>query len=362
MASNEHPSLDKSPQYKKFVTDRDKALERILQNYKNSHALVLKKLYSLIVDSSLFLWHQNQKIPQGRFQIQNKLFYPFNDALHATYELFIRMRRSVYILSYLGEAEAIGQALGKKTKVYLPKQEINLAIAEEHPLGGKLYERLNYTFNNLMRKVEGQIELSLITDESTEELLERIDRVMPSPVVVKRPEKQLRKLTEAEISRKPKVDFITGIYDEEEWNEMLEDYKTKNPMYTQFSRSEEPVEGDVRLEWEVERDINHDFLTTVRDAQKEASYAAEPNGIVDTVWLSESHETLCEHCEWRDGLTSKEIEDKIESMEDDPKTYGALIPPMHPHCHCDFAPVTKKDLELKPDKLTSKDFYEWLED
>jgi hypothetical protein len=80
------------------------------------------------------------------------------------------------------------------------------------------------------------------------------------------------------------------------------------------------------------------------------------------IWITVSHKTLCDHCEWRDGLTSKEIEEQMDEREDDPENYGAVVPPLHPFCFCKVAPVTKELLDAIPDNKTKKDFYEWLND
>ena len=376
------PSLDQSPNYKRFIEERDKALEHIFLKYRLANTLVMDQLKSMILS------HVHSVVAQGKRGLphfETLLKANFSMAAQASAELMLRQRASTFILAKVGEAEAIGRALGKVQKVDASKEAIDQAIHADTMYGGHPFDRIEYYYNKLMRKVLSSVEHALLVEESIEDALKRVEKAFPKTYTFERPKRQLRRLKEAEDPEwlkkakediedelaakglaleipieKIKQDMMQGIVDEETWEAMVQEYLSEYLPTTSYTRSAADFTiddaGNKVYDWELENEESTDFVRGVRKPQKDA---ANENGIIDLMWIAVSHKTLCESCQWRDGLVSSEIEDKLKSEHEDDDV-DAIVPPAHFNCYCKMAPVTQELLDATPDDSVEKEFNEWL--
>lgn len=377
------PSLDQSKTYKRFIEERDLALERISQRYSASQSIVMDHLIELTMDIVTAMHGRIPNIAYKPHREYEKIETIFLMASTASIDLFKRMRRSTYLLAYTGEAEAIGKALGRQTRADLNHQDIHDTKNADTFYGGSLESRITLYYNRLMRKIFNAIELGIVSEDNLSDFEDRVRSAFPKPYTFKRPKRELRSLREAdipdwlkkaqeefksehvtepnvyELSKDPKVDMMTGIIPDDEWDAMVKDYKSEYLPESTFARSAQDytdVDGVRKYDWELEQELTNDFVDQVRSGQDDA---ANKNGIEDMLWISVSHKTLCKSCEWRDGLTSTEIEDKLKTEHSD-DDIDAIVPPAHMNCFCRIAPVTKELLDATPDDSKTKEFDEWL--
>jgi hypothetical protein len=131
----------------------------------------------------------------------------------------------------------------------------------------------------------------------------------------------------------------------------------KNPFSREPLRPELP-EGDKIYGWELEQQLTHDFVKSVRDGQIDA---ANVNGINEFIWIAIIDQRTCELCcEWRSGLTTSEIEKTLADNPELKEHCDVVVPPAHFNCRCGIAPVAI-DLETTDIQTTdAKEFDDWL--
>lgn len=347
------PGLNESPVYRKFIQERDKALEKILAN---SHARITDYSRAAFreIESECSLLchrHESQTFPQATRVLVHQLsdriahsFYYLGILIHR--ELTALMRRS-YVLSAVGEAEAIARATGDASYKVEAKnaKQVN-------------QERIQYNLNLTRYKILKAFEQGLVLDESTSEIMDRVRKSFPVVNQYKKPPRVLKPLKESE--RDPIKDAAQGFVTDEEWQDVVNDYVTTYiPQYSQrgdyvVDVKQDSGEYEERYGWEIESETNHAFVDQVRSGQNET---ANQNGYTDMVWISILDDRTDDCCEWRNGLTSSEIEAKLEDEHSDDE-YDGITPPLHFNCRCSMAPYTEELGE--PEKVDFSDFDEWL--
>jgi SPP1 gp7 family putative phage head morphogenesis protein len=200
-----------------------------------------------------------------------------------------------------------------------------------------------------------------------EETLEKLKAAFPAIKTIKYPRrtlvpsKKIGRVKEADpriMELDNDTDVASGFVDDETWNDLVQAYLDE---YVQTGRTEGKIRfkaGDerefvTRREWELERDFTHDFVSQVRAGQIDV---ARENGYNDFVWISVLDNKTDECCVWRDGKLTSEIEKSISQGKDD--ECQTSVPPAHPFCRCDIAPVTEKIDDFKLPQIG--DFEEWL--
>ena len=151
----------------------------------------------------------------------------------------------------------------------------------------------------------------------------------------------------------PAVDFAMGFIDEAVWNEMVEFYKKEYVPTYQF-RIPKGAEDYWYKDFELEQDLTHDFVKSVRDG---TLAAAKENGITDMMWIAVIDAKTDECCTWRHGLSSSEIEDQLKGEHSDDDC-EEIVPPAHYYCRCTIAPMV--DSMSEAPESNQKEFDEWL--
>ena len=363
-------SLRDSFRYRKFVLERDKALEKLLQDAQSKISLELHHALSLVI---AICSHNYSNIPKDDFFtntarhriafIESQIDRVFYQLANVIYYTIVRLRRSTYLLTVTSEAEAIGQSLDKKTKSKLDRQDLDKFMMDKGTNEEKILPRIELGLTRIKRKVMDALELSRVMELPQGEMLIKIEKSFPKSYRVKVPRRLLKKVQEAATIKVKKdgeellVSTSDTLIDQDEWLSLLDDYKSDVRIIpsTRFYNEEKTLDldGEPRYNWEIESNLNHQFVEDVRDGQIEA---ANQNGITDFVWISVLDDKTDDCCEWRDGLTSSEIEVELDGKHGDDDC-DAIVPPAHFNCRCTLAPIGEV-----PDKIESnkQDFEEWL--
>lgn len=374
--------LTQSSQYESFVKQRDVQLEEILAKYILAANFTIEFLRKRALEIASHLGasgYGRENLRQKREEFK-KRYQPFvNLAIDYVVMLIQDMRRTVYGLSYVGQAEAIARAMGdSEITAELTRKKIHDSQNKPMPMGGSIHLRVELYFQRLERKVTDAFQLSQVLalpgkdangedapGETLQEMLDRIERAFPTPKRYRRPKRVMARLTEA---NRPKgdVDISTTIVDDDEWQRILDDYKAEALPASDYRRApydkifyaeqtEEGIETYTRYEWELEQEMTQDFVDRVRDGEEDA---AKENGVTDFQWIAIIDDRTDDCCSWRDGLTTKEIEDQLEGEHSDDDC-DVSVPPAHFNCRCRLAPMTD-DMPEEP-QPTEGDFYDWLD-
>jgi SPP1 gp7 family putative phage head morphogenesis protein len=323
--------------YKKWVDERDRALETIYANTMIKITDETRLAFAFIVERLLF----------GQ-PITGHDLMPFATNIMArTHE----MKVAVYQLAGASELEILGRLYNKNTtwKPDLTKVPINF-YDDRDPI-----PEILKSFKKVIQRLEmvlfqAQAEGRMVEPSELMAVLPKLEP-MPSRIV-------LKKVKEAKKELVP--DFTTSEITDDEWDDVLYDYKNT---YRIQNRGPEDVVGSrktatgkrVVYRWELEKEVTQDFVSATRKGQTDA---AKKSGIKDFVWIAILDNRTDECCEKRDGLTTSEIEVLLKTKWRGDKLRGKT-PPLHFNCRCTLAPVTK-DL---PDIPSSKvgEFNDWLD-
>lgn len=351
-----------SSRYRRFIADRDAALEKMLnraraemhdalrgcfQNVKEkiAYRLSTSARDSVAYDSSLFLRGVDEEIARE-----------FSRTQQIVGKTFMRLKTFSYGLALAGESEAIAQAKDKRGKVLLT-HEAALEQALSNFFGENIGDRIQLAFDKLRRRLLDAVQLSRVQGLSVSEALDRIDRALPSGGWVKRSKRVLKPVKEAALgpisTEVGPVDFAQGIIDDELWDQITRYYLEDHVPTYRFRGGGSDADYFYK-DWELERDLTHEFVTSVRAGQSEA---AKQNGVVDFQWIAIIDDHTDECCAWRDGLTTREIERQLRGEHKD-DVCTTSVPPAHPNCRCTIAPM----LDTMPEvpESNAKEFEEWL--
>lgn len=344
-----------SPRYRRFIADRDRALETLLNKSRAQMHDVLRGTFATVREKIALHFATATPVAStfdgSRFldAIDKQIGQEFDKSANLIGGILLKLRVNAYTLALAGECEAIGQALDQTVKVEVIRDDImEYAVEDFAGLGN----RVKYAFDKLRRKLINAIQLSRIDGSTVQEVLERVDRALPSGRFVKRPKKVLRPLKEAAKNKEPKQDLAVGFYDDATWSSMVDDY-LKDYVPTYRMRAPD-VETDYQYAgWEVERDMTNDFVKSVRDAAKRG---AAINGIQDFMWIAVIDETTCDECCGDYGC--KDF-DTLSTKQVEKLTKGDVVsPPAHYNCRCTIAPLLEYMPELP--ESNAKEFDEWL--
>lgn len=367
--------LSRSARYSKFVGQRDAALDSILDKYLDQVDVMMRLLRQRVDEvvshqyaEGLAYWHAKQTLEDFKRKMK-----PWFELMgEQLYWLFCRLRITSYVISHMGEAEAIARATGKKdAKVHVDKAVIESILSTDTPSGGDLRRRIDYALDKLRADIEQAYQLSQVQDDKVQDALERIARAFPAYTTMKQPKRVLQKMREADTDRIKMLNLgkigQTGFMDQEAINDAVDDYlfdyididRSPAAKVIAINTDEDMVDEMVdsegikqRYSWELEREMSGDFVRQVRDGEQDA---ADQNGVTDLMWLAIIDNKTCDDCcdgsgcSDRDGLTSAQIEDKFGEP---------ITPPAHFNCRCRSVPVTEElPSEEGPD---FEDFHDWL--
>jgi len=365
MANSTRGSLNKSPRYRAFITQRDYALEALHLKCQQRITDTLAGALQRTLETISFWYGHGQGSIYALRDIENKVDQPFKDAMPVIIKAIEDMRRRVYLLAHAGEAEAIGRAIGKPQKVSLHGHGLYLKSKGPSPAGGELHHRVALYLDRIKTKIIDALKVAAINDDTLPDAIDKVRRSFPRVKYYKRPKKILKLVREADMKLGKDITMTVGFIDDNEWNDMIDDY-SKDYVFTNRgpdgqipeAKSDQDIIGfnDTypQYEWEVEKDVTQDFVQQVRDGQIDA---ANENGITDFVWIAILDERTDFCCEWRNGLTTKEISDALENEHADDEC-DAITPSAHFGCRCSIAPITDDMPETTPPNIG--EFEDWL--
>ena len=358
-----------SPRYRKFVRDRDQALEQLLNNAQIKNSNVLRGTFRHIL--TIAKLNYTQLTGPNYNQALQTISAEVNSALaHARAELLnnlLTLRRVTYYLSRSSEVEAIAQATDKPLRNEIPHFDQQARINKHSAAGGQLSDRISLYLNRIGSKIINNAHAAAIsrikdsdgieTPLSQDDFLLRTYYAFPKTKRVKRLKRELKSYL-YEADSKAKVDISQDFLDDRSWREVVDEYlkeipSTRGPEEIAGKRLTPEGDEETYYQWELERDTTQEFVQSVREGQMDG---AEAQGIKDFVWIAIIDDVTDECCRWRDGLTLTEIEEKLKGERSD-DSCQATTPPAHFFCRCSIEPVTEV-----PDAPASnaKDFDEWL--
>lgn len=372
-----HIALNQSPRYRAFVTGRDQALEAILDKYLRAQDRLLTFLRTKVIETASHMGMHGLTLEHHRQtrELFEKRITPFFTVCQAeSVSLMKQLRSSTYTLTKAGEAEAIARALGKPCKYSIHQNQLGALMAKDTPSGGEIAARVELSYSRLKHDVLEAFQLSQTLESPLPDLIARVKAAFPKSRPLKKPPNALRSIREAssddsEINRHNlgRVGLSTGTFDQDTWDQMLGDYTSDelpdsvyrrgpNDKLLYFSVDDEgQVDMTQRYEWEVENEMTEDFVSSVRAGEIDA---ANENGISDFMWLAVIDAKTDDCCALRDGLSSNEIEAKLESGDMDSDECDAITPPAHFNCRCRPVPMSDDIPAETPPDFGS--FDDWL--
>lgn len=362
------------PAYGKFVDQRDRAAEKILQNFNIEQSDILRKYFKLMLDRlSSFILQGLTDIKTIEQAIEGILKPAVNELTDLSQDL----RKKAFVLSLVGEAEAIGRITGK-AKYDASHELVAKHLQSESMAGGKVRDRIGLYFDRLRHDVVDALQIGLIKKDKPQDLFKRVIKALPK---VKR-QRVVRALSKIKESKKDfpdnlspgdipdkdqpeddtqAYDIATGFVDDTEWNGIVDSYtdayipESRGPEF-QIDPDEPGWPSDEKVyATDIEREMTEDFVKSVRDGQVEA---ANQNGIDDFMWIAVLDDKTCDDCcAPRDGMTSSEIEKAIEDGDLD--ECDDIVPPAHCQCRCRLAPMVDSDQE--PADVDTDSFDDWAD-
>lgn len=385
-------NLNQSSQYKKFIDDRDRAL----QVFHNKTQRIISDCLRGAFENILTKVQAVQPRLTGPEAVINTggIINEIDRTISQTFDLILpeiidrvqAMRKNAFVMSAAGEVEAIGRAMDAEQTADIKKDDADAEVDRESSAGGHLPQRLCLYFDRLRRKLLDAVQMGIILQDNRIDFMNRVYKALPPQRKYKRPDKVLKKVKESATLREQinfgagrgagtpvgGVSMTTGFIDPPTWDNMVADYLTEYiptnrgpeavldidaiPNATKtFAGTIPPTSAEQWYLWELERDITQEFVDSVRKGQVDA---AKKNGINEFVWISIVDSKTDSCCLWRDGLTSKEIGQKLKGdKSSDP--CKAIVPPAHFNCRCTLAGVTKQTIPDKP-RTDLGDFEKWL--
>lgn len=364
-------TLHDSSKYKSFIQDRNKALEQINLNAQVDNSLRLHDALEAITGVVSYLGIQDRmtldQMKGVTYVLEARIAHIFDILAKQLVDRITRMRKTTFILTYLSELEAIARAT-QKTKILDPaqfKQKLQAQMTQDTLSGKSLEKQIWLSLSRLQYKIIQAFKNGVALEETPKEVVDRVKKTYPKLVQYKRPPRALKPLREAD-KKKPggddddglEFDFYHDLVTDEDWDLTVSSYlDTEIDYESRVNRQiyTDPDTGVRKYEWEIEQETTDDFVQQVRDGQVEA---ANDLGIKDFVWVAIIDKKTCEACCIpRAGKTTSEIKAMLASGELDKVQCDAIVPPAHPFCRCDIAPIASPDPVEGPDW---KSFDNWL--
>lgn len=355
-------TLFDSPKYRQFITDRDRALEQVHQNAQMD---ISKKLFESLEQIEGFV---SRMALRDSLEVSNMNYLSTHLEAYLSQNfggLFMyvigrtkRMRKSVFILTYSAELEALSRATGKTADLgHHPNFAAKITNAEEaETLNGQLEKRTWYSLLKLRAKIIQAFNLGLVQELSPKELLEKVKAAFPKIETYKRPPRNIKPIREAAQDRPSKEIYQFNFINDSDWELAVNAYKDSELPPSRFDNvsTRDEDASYYKYNWEVEQELTDDFVKQVRDGQVDA---ASEIGIKEFVWVAIIDNKTDECCVKRNGHTTSEIEEMLSSGKLDADLCDASVPPAHPNCRCQLAPVASTDEVQGPDW---KSFNDWV--
>lgn len=336
--------------YRKFTDDRNRALEKMLNRYRVEIADTLRPCFMAMAQA--FLTGHSGYI----------LDHTIRDTGLRVQHIVMRMRHNIYAMTVASSGEIFARLMGNER--HIVHHRAYDKMSDELEAGGNVAARTVYYLNKIARRLHSVQELAQIKGEklTIEEIISALPKLRP---IKKKP--ILQRIKEANDDDDLPDNMTTDTISNDDWDNILSDYQDD---YIPVNRGPDAVHSDEEMlsggefpsgryedatyDWELENDVTHDFVQTVREGQSDA---ASQNGITDFVWVAVVDDRTDDCCLWRDKLTTTEIQAALEGEHSDDECDGTE-PPIHFNCRCDLEPVGD-DLPDVPES-NQGDFEEWL--
>lgn len=373
------PALNEVPAYRRFIAERDKALEALLNRAISESNDLLRGVLMNTLQAALAQFESIKKDPNPAHALrrfESMIDGMFEGLARQLAQIQSRMMGHAELLAAVGEVEAIGRATAK------PRMAPFKAKYPTHNERGEpILGRARLSVHKIQRKLLDALQASVWLDEDAEELKRRLTRALPESREVRRPPRVLKPIKEAD---RPfddddmmgpefplgtftvptgAVTMTQGFMTDAEWEELVDHVLTTYvPAYPY--RGPESVLGDIktadgeietRYAWQFEQEAAHELVKQVSEG---TNAAARENGITSFIWIAIVDDRTDECCLWRDGLTVDEIQEALQNGHSDDEC-DAIAPPAHFNCRCRMSPVIDKE-DLKPPPSNLPEFNEWL--
>ena len=359
---------NKSRAYTSFISHRDKALETLLINAQRKVNDELRGFFTRAIEMMLYRY---SGIPKAQVQTNSAKYMvemirtKVNEEAHKSAGIiegiYKTLLKQTYLLASVGEAEAIQRTTGKQASIHVNGHDLTVA-AETTAQGEDILDRILLSLSKVTSNLIHALELSRIRGEDSNALKLRLLKALPSKRKITKPRKALKPVIKEADKRPTKASQpdleVSAYIPEDEWQAMVDSYLEEYIPSTRGPDSVFDVEvGEPELEewygWDIERQMAHDFVDSVRSGQNEA---ANQNGITDFSIIAIIDKATCEDCCGNfgcvdfDGKTVTEVEQMTEGNQS--------TPPFHFNCRCTMAPMLDNMPEME--QSNEEEFNTWL--
>lgn len=361
-------TLLQSPKYKKFTQDRNQALEQI---NLNTQLDVSRMLFEVLDQLTGFISHmaiQNQMtlnmMSYNTNQLTHYMHHKFGELFPKIVKRMKSGRKAAYVLTYFAELEAIARATRKPKPLSMHTFKTNLQtqLNAKTITGKDLDKQVWHSMESLQGNILQAFRRAMVQELSSKEIVTAVKKSYPKIVGYRKPPRTLKPLREADRPKDEEEDqefeFYHELTNDADWEAAVNAYKDTELPPSRFDQSPnfDPEVGYMRYSWELEQDMNDDFVQSVRGGQVQA---ANDLGVKDFVWVAVIDKKTCDVCCLpRAGKTTSEIEAMLQSGDLDKEECDATTPPAHPNCRCDIAPVSSID---EVEGASWKEFGDWLD-
>lgn len=372
--------------YRTFIRDRDAALERIHFNAQLATSDTLAQFLGWVLLHIGNAYPDLEKMParsSRRYRhLRDSLELMARSAALNMTQTIQRLRANSYVLSRVGETEALARAAVRPMQYTVRPEDVSRETSRPANAGGDLEARVELYLSRIVSKALDKLSVQLLVGMPRDAALKRIASGFPTRTLQKRPSNTLKDIKAREASSDDPFgrDFVpkdpgsiddplkepepltTGFVSDQEWDDMVDAYKDefvptgRDPLTVVGLKPDDlGGEGQPMYGWELEQDVTDEFVTSVREGQVAA---AKEQGIMDFIWIAVLDNRTDECCAWRDGLTSSEIQTALKEGDHAGDECRALVPPAHFNCRCTISPA----LDNVPDQGSpdTQSFEEWL--
>ncbi len=351
--------------YLKFLAQKDKIIKAVMRNLNLEFTDLSNRAFFEIraqIESGIKFSRQN-KISSDRNIVRAVQSYSKARLDQLSDELEHALKSKIKALGVVNyEMEMNAQAIVNNKKKEAPKYE---------PI--KIKRNM---FDGAVLVTSHKMEKAIQRIFSSEENHERVDQIFRSALPTTKQFKQrqasvskVEQTMEAEIVSKGNLDasFYAGMPEVDwrdfgkEWDLVVSDYKKD---YLPKWRFGDKISGFAKVAdseiyaWGVEQYATNTILQELKEGTIEA---AKQMGVKEMMWVSVlDGRTRCHHY-WRDGMTSSEIQKKLDKNKKERELDNGVVAPSGFNCRCRSVPYFENLIDDKEsEKLRSANLTSWL--
>lgn len=360
-----------SAYYRNWSDARDKALEAIHRRCQQEISDLARRSFLNIVHATLsYMRHvddDNRFTARGRAYMDQARYFVDTELEQLTYSMLTpitHMRMRVLRLAHASELEVLARLKSTTLSGKPPELTVSRTMpASQARIRAALQARIRAALHRLGDKLKQEIERGYVNSKTADEIVVAVKSRFPKPVRYKRPPRELKPFREVEASgfdyEKPKAQASLSFVTDDEWDDIIDSYKKdyvplyRGPEYV-FDKDIGAPELEEWYGWEIEQEVAQDFVERVRDGQVQAANDA---GIDDMIWIAILDDKTRPEHRAKHGLTSREIEAKLENEWADFEDQ-TIVPPGGFNCRCRPAPYDSSLPEAP--EFIYEDFDTWL--